>query len=109
MWFGLKLDPLPDFDWKFVTGNYERAIRAYIRKDTELRERLSIALQEEGRDFDQRLASGFDLTGYRDFLLKKCATLQLSAMHSSAYDRRIGLWSVFVAQSARESAPARDI
>jgi predicted NACHT family NTPase len=109
MWSGLKLDPLPDFDWKFVAGNYERAIRAYIRKNPELRDQLAIALQEESRDFEQRFSPGFDLTGYRDFLLKKCATLQLSAMHTSAYDRRIGLWSVFVPQSARESAPVRDI
>jgi hypothetical protein len=30
-------------------------------------------------------------------------------VHTSAYDRRITLWSVFVPQSARESAPVRDI
>ena len=52
---------------------------------------------------------GFDLTGYRDYLRKKCALLQLSAMHTSTYDRRINLWSVFVPQSARESAPVRDL
>src|SRR5260370_16581385 len=35
--------------------------------------------------------------------------LQLSAMHTSTYDRRINLWNVFVPQSARESAPVRDL
>jgi len=52
---------------------------------------------------------GFDLGGYRDFLRKKFAVLQLSAMHASTYDRRIALWSVFVSQSARESVPVRDV
>jgi hypothetical protein len=109
MWSGLNLDPLPDFDWKFVAGNYERAIRGYIRKDPELRNQLSIALQQENKEFEQRFSPGFDLSGYRDYLVRKAAALQLSAMHTSAYDRRIGLWSVFVPQSARESAPVRDI
>jgi hypothetical protein len=110
MWSGLNLDPLPeDFDWRLVEQNYARAIRQHIKKDAELRAQLAIALQEDSQSFDQRFAPGLDLAGYRDFLQKKCALLQLSAVHTSAYDRRITLWSVFVPQSARESAPVRDI
>ncbi len=110
MWLDLKLDPLPeDFDWQPIALGYARAIRQHIRKDPALRDQLAIALQEDSHDFEQRFDPGFDLSGYRDFLRKKCSTLQLSALHTSAYDRRIGLWSVFVPQSARESVPVRDI
>src|ERR1017187_7083730 len=102
MWSGLNLDPLPeDFDWRLVEQNYARAIRQHIKKDAELRAQLAIALQEDSQSFDQRFAPGLDLAGYRDFLQKKCALLQLSAVHTSAYDRRIPLGSVFVPQSAR--------
>jgi predicted NACHT family NTPase len=110
MWTGLNLDPLPeDFDWQLVAQNYGRAIRQHIKQDAELRAQLAIALQEDSHSFDQRFAPGLDLAGYRDFLQKKCALLQLSAVHTSTYDRRVTLWGVFVPQSARESAPARDI
>jgi hypothetical protein len=110
MWSGMGLDPLPeDFDWSLVAKNYARALRDYIKKDSGLRQQLAIALQEDSHTFDQRFSPGFDLAGYRDFLQKKCAALQLAAMHTSAYDRRITLWSVFVPQSASESAPVREI
>lgn len=110
MWSGLNLDSLPDgFDWQLVAQNYARAIRQHVKKDPALRDQLAIALQEDSHDFEQRFSPGFDLSGYRDFLQKKCATLQLSVIHTSAYERRIGLWSVFVVPSARESAPAPDI
>jgi predicted NACHT family NTPase len=109
-WSYLNLSPLPeDFNWQLVARNYARAIRQYIKQDPELRQQLAIALQEDSHSFDQRFAPGFDLAGYREFLQKKCGMLQLSAMHASAYDRRITLWSVFVPQSAREAAPVREI
>ena len=56
-------------------------------------------------------APSFDLEGYREFLRKKCSALQLAVMHTSTYqyDRKITLWSIFVAQSARESAPVQEI
>ncbi|MGA2147296.1 MAG: HEAT repeat domain-containing protein [Bryobacteraceae bacterium] len=110
MWSYLNLSPLPeDFDWQLVARNYARAIRQHIKQDPELRQQLAIALQEDSRSFEQRLAPGFDLAGYRDFLRNKCGMLHLSAMHASTYDRRITLWSVFVPQSAREAAPVRDM
>jgi predicted NACHT family NTPase len=114
MWKYLGLDPLPDFDWHLVAQNYARAIQAYVRKDPQLRAELHTALLEEIAEAVGGLrgpAPGFDLTGYRDFLRRKCGPLQLAAMHASTYryDRQITLWSVFVAQSARESVPVREL
>ena len=119
MWSGLGLDPLPeDFDWTLVAKSYARAIRKHVKSDPALRGMLDTALLEQQIELQQRSAEslarmagpdpGFDLRGYRDYLRKKCASLQLSAMHTSTYDRRINLWNVFVPQSARESAPVRD-
>ena len=105
IWNGLTLTPLPEgFDWRFLAQNYARAIRRQVREDPAMRDQLAIALQEDSHDFEQRFSPGFDLGCYREFLQRKCAILQLSVLHTSAYDRRIALWSVFVAQSARESA-----
>ncbi len=110
MWIG---DPLPnDFDWTLVAKNYARAIRNFVKNDPALGQALSVALQQEQADSLARLLPldpGFELAKYRDYLQKKCAQLQLSAMHATAYDRRMTLWSVFVAQSAREAAPVRDL
>jgi hypothetical protein len=113
MWSGIGFDKLPeDFDWALVARNYERAIRKYLRSNPAFHNVLTVALLEEAKNIQSRIAGpdpGFDLTGYRDYLRKKCAVLQLSAMHTSTYDHRIHLWNVFVPQSARESAPARDL
>jgi len=113
MWQELGLDPLPeDFDWKLVAGNFARDIRGYVKRNPELRQLLELALLEQQTESLARLAGpdpGFDLTGYREFVRKKCGLLQLSAMHTSTYDRRINLWSVFVPQSARQSIPVRDL
>ena len=113
MWAGLSLDPLPgDFKWSLVAENFARDIRAYVRRTPELRESLNTTLLEKQTEIQARLAGpdpGFDLAGYREFLRKKCGVLQLSAMHTSTYERRISLWNVFVAQSARQSVPMRDL
>jgi hypothetical protein len=53
-----------------------------------------------------------DLTAYRQFLIEyKCNALQLAVMHPSAQElnRKVLLWSIFVPQSARESAPIPEI
>ncbi len=108
-------DPLPeDFSWELVAQNYGRAIRKYLKSDAELRAMLSAANEERIAEAAERAAGpevGFDLPGYREFLKKKCSTMQLAVMHSSAYqyDRKITLWSVFVPQLARESAPVLEI
>ncbi len=108
-------DPLPeDFSWELVAQNYGRAIRKYLKSDPELRAMLSAANEERIAEAAERSAGpevGFDLPGYREFLKKKCSTMQLAVMHSSAYqyDRKITLWSVFVPQLARESAPVLEI
>ena len=117
-----KVDPLPaDFDWTLVAQNYSRAIRKHIKSDPELRAVLVAALQERTASATERTADaaeraagpdpGFNLSGYRDYLQKKCGALQLAVMHTSAhhFDRQITLWSVFVPQSARESAPAIEL
>jgi hypothetical protein len=68
--------------------------------------------QRDSADALARLAGpnpGFDLNGYRDYLNQKCAVLQLSALHTSTYDRHVKLWSVFVPQSARQSVPVRNL
>ncbi len=120
MWGGLGLDPLPeDFDWTLVSKSYARDIRKYVKSDPVLCAMLVTALLEQQTELQQksteslaRMAGpdpGFNLTGYRGYLRTKCAVLQLSAMHTSTYDRRINLWNVFVPQSARESAPVRDL
>jgi hypothetical protein len=120
MWSGLGLDPLPeDFDWTLLAKNYARDIRKLVKSDPFLREQLNTALLEQQTELQQkstdllaRMAGpdpGFDLTGYREYVRKKFALLQLSPMHTSMYDRRVSLWSVFVSQSARESAPARNL
>jgi hypothetical protein len=107
MWPG---DPLPeDFDWSFLAQQYERRVRRQFKKDPDLSRQYAIALQEDSHAFEHRHDPGWNLAAYRDFLQKKCALLQLSAMHASAYDRRVTLWSVFVPQSAREAAPVREI
>jgi predicted NACHT family NTPase len=115
-WVQLKLDPLPgDFKWTRVAENYARAIKKYIKNDPDLRDAYSIALQERQTEALERIAGsdpGFDLTAYRQFLLdKKCNALQLAVMHSSTYEfgGKVTLWSVFVPQSARESAPIPEI
>lgn len=115
IWSGIALNPLPEgFSWSLVAQNFARGIRRYVRKDQEMRSRLSIALQEQIAESLERIAgpaAGFQLEGYRLFLIQKCRALQLAVMHTSTYryDRQITLWSVFVPQSARESAPVRDM
>ena len=120
VWSGPAFDPLPaDFDWTLVAANFARKLRAYIKSIPELRELLKVALLESQTELQRsseqslsRIAGpdpGFDLVGFREFLRKKCGVLQLSAMHTSTYDRRISLWSVFVPQSARESIPVREL
>ncbi len=122
-WAELKLDQLPaGFDWKFIARNYAQAIRIYIKKDPELRAAYDTALRERTTNASERAAAGierlagldpgFDLVAYRRFLIdKKCNALHLAVLHSSTYefDRRVTLWSVFVAQSARESAPISEL
>ncbi len=112
MWHGLSLDPLPDgFDWTFVAESYAHDIRKLVKSNPTLRELLDTALLEQSANLLARIAGpdpGFDLAGYREYLRNRCALLQLSAIHTSTYDRRVKLWNVFVPQSARESAPARD-
>ena len=115
-WSELKLDPLPsDFDWKAVARAYAKSIRIYLKKDPELRPEFETAIQERIAMAAERVAGpdpGFDLALYREFLIeKKCNALQLAVMHSSTYefDRKVTLWSVFVPQSARESAPISEI
>ena len=113
MWSGLGYDPLPeDFDWTLVAKNYARDIRKYVKDDSALRERLNTALQEQRTELLTRIAGpdpGFDLSGYRTFLRGECGQMQLSVMHKTAYNRQIELWSVFVPQSARASAPVAEI
>ena len=118
-WRWLELDALPeDFDWELVAGTFSLKLCAYMRRDPNLQAQLRIALQQELIELTKieisilsaiKLAPGFDLEKYRAYLRQKCAALQLSVMHTSAYDRRITLWSVFVPQSARQSTPVRDI
>jgi hypothetical protein len=116
MWEGLKLDALPeDFDWAHVAGNYERAIRRHVRADEKLREQLVAALLEEQTELQRGIAGtleraarpeiGLKLREYRYYLRGKCERVHLSSLHTSTYDRRVQLWSVFVAQYARESVP----
>ncbi len=92
MWGGLGLDPLPDgFDWMLLSKSYARDIRKYVKSDPALRGVLNTALLERQTEIQQESAEslsrkaglnpGFDLAGYRDSLRKKCALLQLSAMH----------------------------
>jgi len=115
MWSGLGIDPLPEgFDWKLVEKSYARAIRKHVKNDTDLCSQLAIALQEQQAETLERIAgpaAGFHLEGYREFLRQKCAALQLAVMHTSTYryDRGLSLWNVFVEQSARESAPVREL
>ena len=115
-WVELKLDSLPgDFKWTRVGENYARAIKRYIRNDEKLGAAYGIALQERQTEATVRMAGldpGFDLEGYRKFLIeKKCDALQLAIMHSNTYDidRKVTLWSIFVPQSARESTPIVEI
>jgi hypothetical protein len=122
-WGELHLDELPvGFDWESVARSYGQAIRIYIKKDPELRAAYDTALRERTADATERAAAGierlagpdpgFDLAAYRHYLIdKKCNALQLAVMHSSTYefDRKVTLWSVFVGQSARESAPIPEI
>jgi hypothetical protein len=120
LWGDLGLDPLPEgFEWSFVAGKYARGIRAYVREHAGLRDRLNTVVLEVQAEAQKRAAEslsriagpepGFDEAGYRDYIWRKCEVLQLSAMHTSSYERRIRLWSVFEPQSARESAPERGL
>jgi hypothetical protein len=122
-WTALGLDSLPGgFDWELVARNYGRAIREYIKKDPELRAAYDTVLAERTLEAAERTASaaertagpapGFDVELYRKFLIeKKCNAMQLSALDFSTYaeERRVTLWSVFVPQSARESAPVVEV
>jgi len=106
MWEGMDLPALPeDFNWSLVAGNFERAIRRHLKEDPVLREALIAAWTERAAGPDP----GFDLPGYRRYLQTKCGQVQLGAIHTKAYERRIALWSVFIPQQARESAPIPDI
>lgn len=120
IWNSIGSDPLPeDFDWDHVAKSFARSIARYAKSDPDLRAALQVSLSEQQAELLGEIAKntalaapldpGFDLTGYRTFIQGKCAVLQLSAMHTSTYDRRIHLWSVFVPQSARESVPVREI
>ncbi len=119
LWDSLNLDPLPQgFDWDLVSKNFARSVRKAVKADPELRQGLALALQEQIADSAARSANaaermsgplvGFDLVGYRNFLLATCGGLQLSLLHPStyAYDRQVSLWAVFVPQSARFSTPS---
>lgn len=84
-WAEMKLNPLPaDFDWNRVASNYLREIKRYFRNDPSLNAAYSVALQERqtrAAELASGLAPGFDLEGYRRFLIeKKCNFLNLAVM-----------------------------
>ena len=120
MWGGLGLDPLPEgFDWTLVSKGYGRAIRKYLKNDPAMRGMLDTALLEQQTELQRQSteslariagpAVGFDLPGYRNYLKDKCEGLQLSSIHRSVLDRRIGLQTIFVPQNAREAVPMREL
>ncbi|BDC51565.1 hypothetical protein F183_A38800, partial [Bryobacterales bacterium F-183] len=110
MWTSPHYPPLPeDFDWEIVEKKFGREVGKYVRNTPDLREKLNTALLEQQTELQKRIAGpdlGFDLAGYRTFLHGRCRSLSLATLHKTAYDRKIELWSVFVAQNARESVPA---
>src|SRR5215467_6699566 len=108
---GNHLIDLPeDFKWPGLAGRYSKSLEKQALADPELRSIAQAVAALRVAAATEQLAgpqSGFDLSGYREFLRKKCSALQLAVMHTSTYqyDRKITLWSTFVPQSARESAP----
>ena len=118
-WEAAGLYVLPTgFDWagiaRRVTDNLKRALQA----DEKLRPLLELSVQRESADkLDEilRVAArqtgpdvGFDIAGYKQYLMAKSNNLQLSLIHHAtyAYETQVDVSSVFVAQSARASAPA---
>lgn len=115
IWRGTSSAALPeDFNWARVALNYAGAIKKLYRNEPDLSAAYKIALQEQQAADIARIAGpspGFDLDAYRNFLMGKCGTLQLAAMHPSTYDhdRKLTLWSVFVEPSVRESVPVSEL
>ncbi|MBF2090248.1 MAG: HEAT repeat domain-containing protein, partial [Synechococcales cyanobacterium K32_A2020_035] len=101
-------------DWDRIGFDYLDAVRGtggIIETHPELRAVLSIQLQKQEVAALTELAGpkvGFDLTRYRESLLEQYEVLKLESLGASKYERgsinyrTVPLWSVFVAQTARE-------
>jgi hypothetical protein len=118
-WGAAGLYVLPTgFDWagiaQRVTDNLTRALQT----DEKLRPLLELSVHQASAEKLGEIlkvatrqtgpAVGFDVAGYKQYLMAKSNNLQLSMIHHStyAYETQVDVWSIFVAQSARASAPA---
>lgn len=107
---GTKLKP-EKLDWDRIGFDYLDGVKHIVKNTPELREVLSIELQAQRTEAVIEIAGpkvGFDLTRYRESLLKQYEVLKLESLGASKYEkgsinyRTVALWEVFVAQTARE-------
>ena len=110
---------LPEgFDWPGIAERISDEMRRAMKVDERLRPLLELAVQEDSSEKLGKIAValersaspdvGFDVAGYKKYLLEKSNSLQLSIIHHTtyAYEAQVDVWSVFVPQSARMAAPA---
>ncbi|MEM6836873.1 MAG: NACHT domain-containing protein [Cyanobacteria bacterium P01_C01_bin.120] len=102
--------PQEDFRWRRVAKVYVKAVKGIVRADGELRELLKLDLadqQTESLKQIQGIPVGFDLSQYRQAILKQYGALRLESLGSAKYEsqtvnyRTVSLWEVFMPQMAR--------
>ena len=105
------LFPAEAFDWRGVAKEYVKAVKGIVKHNAELRAVLAIDLLADTASATRQMAGlpvPFNLTSYRDAILKQYGSLQLESVGSSKYEREgvnyrtVPLWGVFVAQDVRE-------
>ncbi|NJO79957.1 MAG: NACHT domain-containing protein [Cyanobacteria bacterium RM1_2_2] len=100
--------PAEEFDWRGVAREYVMEVKGIIRAHTELRDLLSINLQEQQTASLKQIAGinpGFDLAQYRASLQASHGYLKLSTIDTTDQQYRIKLWNLFIEQTVREALP----
>jgi predicted NACHT family NTPase len=113
-WNELSDQQLPEgFDWQRVSKRYLRKVNAIRRESSELRAILDSQKLEEISENTEETAKNtramapvvpdFDLSRYRQGLIKAYDELNLDALDTEGYNYRLKLWRMFVPQDVREA------
>jgi predicted NACHT family NTPase len=113
-WNELSDQQLPEgFDWQRVSKRYLRKVNAIRRESSELRAILDSQKLEEISENTEETAKNtramapvvpdFDLSRYRQGLIKAYDELNLDALDTDGYNYGLKLWRMFVPQDVREA------
>ena len=107
-WERLGLLALPDdFNWDRLAKKYLKKVTAIYQESDELKEILTIQLQQQATNSLEELAGitpDFDLIKYQETILEKYGNLKLESLDSSGYiyDKELKIYQIFIPQNVKE-------